>query len=1098
MEPVETVADRGEVNDDNKTSSSSPSSADFEMLPHTAQPAQPHTDPPAGDTDPHLDLQGGNREDLARTLSDCLQSSPEEEAANAVPAVPAVQSMVNESLHEEEEEEDGPDGENATIFHRIYYLGAEAIEHPKDEAMIQDHMMEINRGRDAVSVRLSVPRTSDGRVSLRRETPEELMFRLPVNRIIYFARGTAESRCFALTSIKLDRDGVAFEPRTFQIHVFRCAVAEAVDKVFVSFAQTFKRASPQPARLLPPENFEEGEPFLFEVSLEIREKEEGKSTYEIVPRQKGFFKLRTDVEKRVVLNVRQISRNHCHLVIERCFGMLVSPGRNVRHADMQLLERVTMTNATLVAPSDGGQSSTSGAANCAGQIITGTWDPSEASFAMLNQETSADRSPVYMTIAADLVIAQVAEPVRFVMETKARIFPTSERYWYFSKKSVVKQFQIRLKRSKEPQGEKIFDLCGIDVSEEIDRVRGGSITSQIASLTASTLGSFRNQYGLVTVDEPISPPCEEDEDSDGEEPLLSGFGEVSKDCSGTELELWSQVLQEWATDNPLQFPKQLPRLVKRGIPEALRGEVWQRMTGASAHVEQTVESYRLLTTQESPDEKVILRDIHRTFPAHEFFKEAGGIGQEALYRIAKAYSIYDSEIGYCQGQSFLIASLLLQMPEEQAFGVLIQVMHRLGLRDMFRENFEQLQLRLYQLDRLIEANFPDLWQHFADNGIESHMYASQWFLTIFTAKFPLFLVFRVLDVFLLFGFDSIFQVALGILKVSKKDMLFQDFEGLMKYFRVNIPKRYRSEENAKHLMEVAKGIKIKRLNKYEGEWLHIKAAERAREDPVIRLERENKKLLNDNLRLDTENDNLARQLVNSKIEMRKEIDNIEDEKDLFEKEASSAKTLLQENAEENKRLHQQVFSLKELLKREVAKSDAELATKANVIADYKLITSQLSEKLEKLLNQAKENTRKSQNSSSTTEICDSSTSSNSSSHNNPVDNDSGNLQDLDQANERVRELELELAQTKLALVETECRLQDVSHHMNALTMSTSSGHPESGSGSHASGSFRSTWFSKTLSSIKETTTHAAASSKDAIRKSNSIDVLKSGGDFQSH
>ena len=60
------------------------------------------------------------------------------------------------------------------------------------------------------------------------------------------------------------------------------------------------------------------------------------------------------------------------------------------------------------------------------------------------------------------------------------------------------------------------------------------------------------------------------------------------------------------------------------------------------------------------------------------------MGQEALFRISKAYSVYDSEIGYCQGQSFLIAALLLQMPEEQAFGVLVEVMHTYGLRDMFR------------------------------------------------------------------------------------------------------------------------------------------------------------------------------------------------------------------------------------------------------------------------------------------------------------------------------------------------------------------------------------------------------------------------------
>ena len=63
------------------------------------------------------------------------------------------------------------------------------------------------------------------------------------------------------------------------------------------------------------------------------------------------------------------------------------------------------------------------------------------------------------------------------------------------------------------------------------------------------------------------------------------------------------------------------------------------------------------------------------------------------------------------------------------------------------------------------------------------------------------------------GIETIFLVALAILKVARKDLLQQDFEGLMKYFRVNIPKTYRSEENAKHLMTVACAVKLKKLNK---------------------------------------------------------------------------------------------------------------------------------------------------------------------------------------------------------------------------------------------------------------------------------------------
>ena len=561
--------------------------------------------------------------------------------------------------------------------------------------------------------------------------------------------------------------------------------------------------------------------------------------------------------------------------------------------------------------------------------------------------------------------------------------------------------------------------------------------------------------------------------------MLSGFGEVSKDCSGSELEMWSQVLSEWdrqaATTSstlstyssyslePPLLPKNLPNLVRSvGVPEALRGEVWQRMTGASGQQEEIVETYRILITKESPDDKVILRDIHRTFPAHDFFKESGGVGQESLYRIAKAYSVYDSEIGYCQGQSFLIAALLLQMPEEQAFGVLVKIMHNHGLRDMFRENFEQLQLRLYQLDRLIEATMPDLWNHFSECGIEAHMYASQWFLTVFTAKFPLFLVMRVLDLFLLEGFQAVFQVALAILKVSKRELLEQDFEGLMKYYRVNIPKTYRNNDNSHHLMQVAtKQIKLKKLKKYEKDWLRIKAEERAKEDPVLRLERENKKLINDNLRLDTENDSLARELVNSKIEMRRDIDKSEDSRDALEKDLEGTKSLLAEAVDERARLEGETEQLKTLLKREIDKFDTELATKENVIAEYKVICSNLSEKLEKTQQKL------------------SITSSGNSSNASLLPNNVDSVDSATNENEaRIKELELELAKTKLALVETECKNQDLTHQLSVIQPFDNQSNVPGGAENDRRPSLTrggNKWLSKTLSSIRETAASATAS-----------------------
>lgn len=43
--------------------------------------------------------------------------------------------------------------------------------------------------------------------------------------------------------------------------------------------------------------------------------------------------------------------------------------------------------------------------------------------------------------------------------------------------------------------------------------------------------------------------------------------------------------------------------------------------------------------QDSAQESVITRDIHRTFPAHDYFKDTEGDGQESLYKICKVQSV---------------------------------------------------------------------------------------------------------------------------------------------------------------------------------------------------------------------------------------------------------------------------------------------------------------------------------------------------------------------------------------------------------------------------------------------------------------------------
>lgn len=44
------------------------------------------------------------------------------------------------------------------------------------------------------------------------------------------------------------------------------------------------------------------------------------------------------------------------------------------------------------------------------------------------------------------------------------------------------------------------------------------------------------------------------------------------------------------------------------------------------------------------------------------------------------------------------------MPEEQAFCVLVKIMYDYGLRALYRNNFEDLHCKFYQLERLMQVH----------------------------------------------------------------------------------------------------------------------------------------------------------------------------------------------------------------------------------------------------------------------------------------------------------------------------------------------------------------------------------------------------------
>ncbi|CRL03768.1 CLUMA_CG016435, isoform A, partial [Clunio marinus] len=326
--------------------------------------------------------------------------------------------------------------------------------------------------------------------------------------------------------------------------------------------------------------------------------------------------------------------------------------------------------------------------------------------------------------------------------------------------------------------------------------------------------------------------------------------------------IWATIVTDWETALKRKNPS-VKELVRKGIPHHFRAIAWQLLCNATDTDKKQYAEYIKAT---SACERVIRRDIARTYPEHDFFKEKDGTGQEALFNVMKAYSLHDREVGYCQGSGFIVGLLLMQMPEEEAFAVLVQIMQQHRMRDMFKPSMAELGLCMYQLENLVQEQLPELHLHFQSQGFQTSMYASSWFLTLYTTALNLNLICcRIMDVFLSEGMEMIFKIALALLTIGKETVLSLDMEAMLKYFQKELPQKV--ESDVEGLFNLAYSIKInpKKMKKMEKDYAELRKKEQEEMVELRRLRNENRLLKKRNELLEAESTELANRLVRGQV-----------------------------------------------------------------------------------------------------------------------------------------------------------------------------------------------------------------------------------------
>ncbi|XP_077460765.1 EVI5-like protein isoform X3 [Stigmatopora argus] len=303
--------------------------------------------------------------------------------------------------------------------------------------------------------------------------------------------------------------------------------------------------------------------------------------------------------------------------------------------------------------------------------------------------------------------------------------------------------------------------------------------------------------------------------------------------------LWGRIVNEWE-EWRRKKDKLLKELIRKGIPHHFRAIVWQLLGNAT---DMPVKNqYSELLKMSSPCEKLIRRDIARTYPEHEFFKGQDSLGQEVLFNVMKAYSLVDREVGYCQGSAFIVGLLLMQMPEEEAFCVFVRLMQEYRLRELFKPSMAELGLCIYQFEYLLQEQLPELNVHFRSQSFHTSMYASSWFLTLFLTFLPLPVATRIFDIFMYEGLEIIFRVGMAILQYNQTDLIQLDMEGMSQHFQKVIPHQFDSCPDKLILKAYQIKYNPKRMKKLEKEYTTIKNKEMEEQIEIKRLRTENRLL----------------------------------------------------------------------------------------------------------------------------------------------------------------------------------------------------------------------------------------------------------------
>eukprot|EP00300_Choanocystis_sp_HF-7_P039987 c6368_g1_i1.p2 GENE.c6368_g1_i1~~c6368_g1_i1.p2 ORF type:complete len:374 (+),score=59.16 c6368_g1_i1:60-1181(+) len=243
--------------------------------------------------------------------------------------------------------------------------------------------------------------------------------------------------------------------------------------------------------------------------------------------------------------------------------------------------------------------------------------------------------------------------------------------------------------------------------------------------------------------------------------------------SNTEgMQAWAKYLDtlRWHVEELGTGPEVQHLVVTFGMPERLRGEMWQALCFRESG-RKNIELRYSEAQATRPGERDVIqidKDLHRTFPENTVYQSPAGIA--SLRRVLVAFVGANPRVGYTQALNYIAAMLLLLMPEAPAFCMLEDIT-RVYVPGYFSPSMSVFHSDCELFDELLRSKVSRVAEQFALLDVFNVTFLPQWMLCLFVTVLPLPMVLRVWDMFFLLGVESLFRVALAVLREHQELIL---------------------------------------------------------------------------------------------------------------------------------------------------------------------------------------------------------------------------------------------------------------------------------------------------------------------------------------